>query len=256
MRTLIVAGILLAFGGRPALAGEGKKFGVFVFGRTAETLDEAAHKAREAQTGDEHKRAQEARKTLGKFLEAKHGKKSEDWPKEAREEFDRAWRAEMNVLLAHHEVKITQKKIDAFAKGLANVLKNVAKKTPVAVVESADQADLTVEVLTHRMQTSFPVVANILYMKVTPVGWREAGTQFAGTSFGEIKSKKEYVGQILGFQNLRGAVTTFHPYSDAEPYWMVEVFQQGATGQFLQTAAEALSAFCSGLSEPAMKTER
>ena len=51
-------------------------------------------------------------------------------------------------------------------------------------------------------------------------------------------------------------MTTLHVYTEAEPYWIVRVFQQGASYKFVAwSAAEILAAFCSDLVEPAEKPE-
>jgi hypothetical protein len=51
-------------------------------------------------------------------------------------------------------------------------------------------------------------------------------------------------------QRLSGGVTTLHPYAEAEPYWIIEVFQQG-TSYFApaQSAAEALTGFAVALAK-------
>ena len=55
-------------------------------------------------------------------------------------------------------------------------------------------------------------------------------------------------GQIMGMQKLAGLISTAHAYSAAEPYWIVEVYQQGIN--YLapaQTAAEGIAAFAAGM---------
>lgn len=99
----------------------------------------------------------------------------------------------------------------------------------------------------RRGKTSFPAAAFILYLKVTPRGGGPAD-RFAGTSFGQIRTKDAFLGQIMGVQTLAGSVTTVHPFTEAEPFWIIEVFQQGMVyfGP-AKSAAEALAGFAVAL---------
>lgn len=241
----------LLFLGTPALrAAEGKTVRVHVFGRAAEAVAKAEKKAREKEADAERKRAERARKDLEKALQAKHGKRIDQWPEEARRESEAAWRTELRAALAHSETKLEENDLVDSASDLAKALADEVKKSPrVALSDSADAADLTVEVVSRAARSSFPAAAWLLYLKVTPVRWPGAAA-FAGTPFEQVKTRQEYLGQILANQNLRGAVATVHAYTEAEPYWIVQVVQQGTSWKHVAwTAAEVLAAFSSDLAE-------
>jgi hypothetical protein len=251
MRRLTLATLLAVLTALPAAAQQ--PVHVYVSARTAEALAEPERKAREKETDAEHERAEEARKGLQKTLEAQHGKNGQAWPEEARGQLDAAWQRELQALVAHQEVKTEQKDLDNGALALTNALKAQAKKSPhLALAASADQADLAVEVLARRAKTSFPAAAWFFYLKVKPERLGDAKARFAGTSFGQIKTQQAYLGQIMGMQKLQGGLATVHPFSEAEPYWVIEVGQQGTSywGAAL-AAADALVGFAAGLNEPA-----
>ena len=249
MQLLAVAVLLAAVTVPPAAAPQPVR--LFVFARPQETLSEPERKAREKETGAELKRAEEARKTLRKALEARHGKNGQGWPDEARRELERAQQAEYTALLAHHEVKVEAEVLRNLADTLGKTILDVDKKTSrLALAGSAEQSDVSVEVLTRRAKTSFPAAAWFLYVKVKPE--RLAGVAGRTASFGQVKDRSAWLGQIMGNQRLQGAVTTMHDYSESEPYWIVEVVQQGTSyGPVVQSTAEVLAAFASGLAEPA-----
>jgi hypothetical protein len=206
-------------------------------------------KAREDETNLAVKRAEQERKAVEKALSAAHGKKTARWPADANSRFEAAWQAELMARMAHHAIKTEPKARGGVAANIAGYLNEQAKKSPgVTVTESTEEADLTVDVMALRAKTSFPAAAFIVYLKVTP-GALVPRERFAGTSFGQVRTKDAYLGQILGVQSLAGFISTAHAYSEAEPYWIIEVFQQGTS--YLapaQTAAEAIAGFATALS--------
>jgi hypothetical protein len=219
-------------------------------------LADGDRKAREQETELAMKRAEDERKTVHKAVESAHGKRTDRWPAEAKARFDTAWQAELMARLAHHAVKTDAKHLAASASQVATVFQGaVQKNTAVALSESAEGADLVVEVLARRAKSSFPAAAWMLYLKITP-GPAVPADRLAGTSFGEVRGKDAYLGQILGMQKLAGFISTAHPFSAAEPYWIVEVYQQG-TSYFApaETAAEAIAAFATGMTEQAPVAE-
>jgi hypothetical protein len=214
------------------------------------TLADAERKALEKEASSASKRAEQERKTVEKTIAAAHGKRMAGWPAEARARYDAASQAELMAILEHHVVKTDADDLRKSANEVSAFLGGAAGKPPVlAVVDSPDGADLVVEVLARRAKTSFPAAAFMLFVKVAPAGGGSA-ERFAGTSFGQVRTKDAYLGQIMGVQKLAGFVSTAHAYSEAEPYWIVEVIQQG-TGYYApaQTAAEAIAAFAAGMTE-------
>ena len=119
----------------------------------------------------------------------------------------------------------------------------------MAVTDATAEADLTVEVLARASRSGFPAAVWLLYLKVQPVGPAGAGA-FAGKRFDQVKSREGHLGQILGTQELRGAVATIHTFTEAEPCWIIQVVQQGTAWKHVAwTAAEILAAFSSDLAE-------
>jgi hypothetical protein len=83
----------------------------------------------------------------------------------------------------------------------------------------------------------------VLYLKVSPSRLPDPAA-FAGLAFDQVKSREAYLGQILKTRDLQGAVATLHAYAQAEPFWIIEVFQQGSSYRHVAwTAAEILTAF-------------
>jgi hypothetical protein len=247
MRTLAFAAALLTLAA-PGAAGAAGTVRVHVFAGVPPAGGEAERKAREKEADVERKRAERTRKDLDKALAARHGKRSEDWSEEARRQSEEAWTAELRAALAHSEAKIEQKDLVDSASDLANALKDEIKESPrVALAETAADADVTVEVLARASRSGFPAASWLLYLKVQPVGASGTGA-FAGKDFDQVNSREGYLGQILGTQDLRGAVATIHTFTEAEPYWIIQVVQQGTAWKHVAwTAAEILAAFSADL---------
>ncbi len=188
---------------------------------------------------------------MNKGLEARYGKKDEEWPEEAIEEASAARRAEMLALVAHHEAMSKQKEITDSANDLIRALEDQAEDAPhLALADSRELADLTVEVLTRRKKSGFPSAAQIIYVKVTPVGWEDPEKTFADV-FGQGTSHVAYLGQILGWGNLKGKVWTLHFYTNEEPYLILEAYQQGSAWKGpAYTLAQALDIVCATLVQP------
>ena len=235
----------------PLAANDGKSVRVYVFARPQESLDETAKKAREKETDAERKRLGQARKDLDKSLEAKHGKRGKEWPEEARLQSDEAWRAELRAEMVYRQVG--SKDLAGLTKSLANTLRHDIKKTPqLTLADAADQADLIVEVLAHGAKSSFPAAAWMLYLEIKPVGGT-ADARFVGTGLEQAQTKKLGIG-LASNADIVGFVSTMHPYTEAEPYWRVRVWQQGTGyGSVLSTASEVLVAFASDLAGPAQQ---
>jgi len=249
MRPMVLTAVLATLGTPSARAAEGKPVRLYVSTRAQEALPEADSKAREKEFDAGRKRAEQAAKALDKALEAKHGKNSKDWPEEARRQSEDAWQKALRADLARATAKF-DKDLGNIAKSLTNSLKDEVKKSKgVALSESADQAELAVELLARSARTSFPAAAWMLYLKVTPVG-AAAAAATGDTQFAQVKAKRLGVG-LLAAQYVRGAVATVHPYTEAEPYWIIRVYQQGTSyGDVVRSAADVLAALGSGLAEP------
>lgn len=244
MRHLALAVLLFSFGARAA--GAESPVRVYVFAHQGEQLSEPARKERIKETEAEHDRAEAARKSLQKSLASRHGKDTKAWPPEARQEVSTAYGKEYAALIANHQAKTEPEALAGFAGVLGKTVAELTKKqSQVAVVESREAADLTVELLARRAKTSFPAAAWFLYLTVKPE--RMDAARFTGTSFGQVRKSQTFI-PILGLQSMGGAITTFHDYSEAEPYWTIEVGHQG-TGYYvaIEAAAEALVAFASGV---------
>jgi hypothetical protein len=249
MRHLALAVLLGGFG--VGSAGAEPPVRLFVFSHEGERLSEAARKDRIKETEAAHDRAEEARKSLQKALESRHGKGESGWPADVRPQLEAARRAEYESLIAHHQIKTDPSDLDKAAQSLAKTIADLARKQPqVALADSREQADLSVEVLARRAKTSFPGAAWFVYLTVKPERMEGTGARFTGTSFGQVRRTEQFV-PMLGFQSMAGSVVTLHPYSEPEPYWTIEVAHQGS-GYFvaIQAAAEALMAFGSGLAGP------
>jgi hypothetical protein len=251
MRKLAFAAALVTLAAPlAASAAEDPVVRVHVFAGSPQSGGDAERKAREKQADAERKSAERARKDLDKALAARHGKRSEDWPEEARRQSEEAWTAELRAALAHGQAKAAAQDLADSAGDLARSLKDEVKDKPrVAVVDAAAEADLTVEVLARASRSGFPAAVWLLYLKVQPAGSAGPGA-FAGKRFDQVKSREGYLGQILGSQDLRGAVATIHTFTEAEPYWIIQVVQQGTAWKHVAwTAAEILAAFSSDLAE-------
>lgn len=240
MRRFVVAAALVTLCAPGAGAVPSKAVRVYVFGRTQTPLDKASQQAREKQAEADFKRLEAARKDVGKALEAKYGKS--DRPSEALAEFAQVTQAELMALLAQHEVKVEQKDIDDSVQDVTKALREELKKaSSAALVDKAEDADLTVELLARRAKTSFPEAAFVLYLKVTPVGWRNS------SRFVTLQGKYPLYG-LAGWRKLHGEVTTLHTFSTAEPYWIIEVYQQGSSYRDpASSTAEVLVGLCAGL---------
>ena len=250
MQRMVVLAVFPAILVPPAAtAADIKPVRIYVSARAQEPIPEADKKAREKEADAERKRLEQAAKDLDKTLTATHGKSFKDWPEEARRQSEEGWQKALAADLAKATVKFDED-LGNFAKSVTNFLKDEVKKSPrIALAESADQAELAVEVLARSAKTSFPAAAWMLYLKLTPVG-SAAATATGDAQFTQVKAKKLGVG-LLANENLRGAVSIVHPYSEAEPYWTIRVFQQGTSyASVVGTAAEVLAAFGSSLAEP------
>jgi hypothetical protein len=248
-RIVVLTAVLAALVPPSARAAEGQPVRLYVFARAQQAAPETDSKAREKEADAERKQLEQAAKALDKALEAKHGKSSKDWPEEARRQSDEAWQKALRADLARATAKVDED-LGKSAKSLVTYLKDEVKGSKgVALSESADQAELAVELLARSARTSFPAAAWMLYLKVTPVG-SAAAAATGDQQFAQVKEKQLGVG-LLAEETVRGAVATVHPYTEAEPYWIIRVFQQGTSyADVVRSAAEVLAALGSGLAEP------
>jgi hypothetical protein len=254
MQRMVVLAVVLSGPVPPsAAAAEGKPVRIYVSARAQEPIPEADKKMREKEADAERKRLEQAAKDVDKTLTAKHGKSFKDWPEEARQQSEGGWQKALAADLGKATVKFDED-LGNFAKSLTNGLKDAAKKSPrIALAESADQADLAVELLARSAKTSFPAAAWILYLKMTPIGSASAAAT-GDAQFAQVKAQKLGVG-LLANADLQGAVSIVHPYSEAEPYWIIRVFQQGTSyASVVGTAAEVLAAFGSSLADETVAT--
>ena len=250
-----VLAVMLAVGpavGAPAPQQEDGTVRIFVFPRTQPELEKSEKKRLEKEAKSARKRAEKARKDVNKALEARYGKKEGEWPEEAIEEASAARRAEMMALVAHHEVQSKQKEMTDSANDLISALEDQMEDAPhLALADSREQADLLVEVLTRRKKASFPSAAQIIYVRVTPVGWEDPAQTLAESPFGQTTKHMAYLGQIMGFQHLKGKVWALHDYTDEEPYWILEAYQQGSAWRGpAYTLAQVLDIVCAALVQP------
>ena len=252
MRPMLLTVVLAALGAPSASAADGKPVRLYVSARAQEAAPEADSKAREKELDAERKRDEQAAKAVDKALEAKHGKNAKDWPEEARRQSEEAWQKALRADLARATAKF-DKDLGNIAKSLTNYLKDEVKKSKaVALAESADQAELAVEVLARGSRTSFPAAAWLLYLKATPVG-SAAAAATGDERFAPARAKRLGVG-ILADLDIQGAVATVHPYTEAEPYWILRVYQQGTSyADVVGSAAQTLAALGSGLAAPEEK---
>jgi hypothetical protein len=246
---MVLTVVLAALGTPSARAAEGKPVRLYVSVRAQEALPEADSKAREKELDAERKRAEQASKAVDKAIEAKHGKNAKDWPEEARRQSEEAWHKALVADLARATAKF-DKDLGNIAKSLTHFLKDEVKKAKgVALAESADQAELAVEVLARSSKTSFPAAAWMLYLKVTPTG-SAAAAATSDQKFAQSEGHRLGVG-ILADLVLQGTVATVHPYTEVEPYWILRVYQQGTSyTDVVRSAAGVLAALGSGLAEP------
>jgi hypothetical protein len=252
MRKNVCAAVLIALAGATSTrAADGKTVRVHVFASAREPLGEEAKSARGRETEAARKRAEQAAKDLDRSLQARHGKQSKDWPEEARRQSEEAGRAALMAELKHREVRSDQKDLTDSASDLTKALRDALKKsTKVALSDSPDEAELTVEVLARDSRTGYPAAAWLVYLKVKPAGWARSSA-FADKPFEQARPRQLYLGPILGSQKMRDSLSTLHPYSSREPYWIVRVSQQGSTFKHLaRSVAEILAAFCADLAEP------
>jgi hypothetical protein len=246
MRSTALLAALIILPPPAARAADEKPIRIYVFARAQEAVSEADWKPREKEADVKRKAAEQAAKTVDKELQGRHGKNAKNWPEEALRQSDEAWQKAVMADVTRASAKFDDD-LGNFANSLAGWLRDDLKKeTRVAVSDSADQADVSVEVLARAARTSFPAAAWLLYLKVTPIGPAATGAAAEGT-FDPIQARKLGVG-LLANETVRGSVALAHPYSASEPYWIVRVFQQG-TGyhEVVRTAAEALKGFAVGL---------
>ena len=248
-RMVVLTAVLAALVAPSARATEGKPVRLYVSARAQEAVPETDSKAREKEADAERKRLEQAAKDLDKTLEAKHGKSSKDWPEEARRQSDEAWQKALRADLARATAKFDED-LGKSAKSLTHYLKDEVKGSKgVALSESADQAELAVELLARSSRTSFPAAAWMLYLKVTPVG-AAAAAATGDQQFAQSKAQRLGVGFLAGL-DVQGAMATVHPYTEAEPYWILRAYQQGTSyADVARSAAEVLAALGSGLAEP------
>lgn len=240
IEVLVLAMALAPAGAAQEKAADAAPLRVSVIGRTRPTVGEAERKARDKQLKKEEKAAREAAKQLWK----RYGKDRKAWPPEARQQEEEAVTREDGAALARYELDAEQKDIDDTAADLRERFATVARraKIPLEVVGADQPADTRVEVLARREHWGLPAATWYLYIEVTPVSWRAAG--LTHRSFSELESRKEYLGQILGHQEVWSGVTSFHPCTEKEPYWIVEVGQQNSHwGKLAYYAAEAVLGF-------------
>jgi hypothetical protein len=105
---------------------------------------------------------------------------------------------------------------------------------PAVLTDGPERAQLTVEVLTRRTKSGIPAASWFLYLKLTPIDWSESSAESAHLDAFSLRR-----GQIgfLRLVNLVEGVSTIHPYTAEEPYWIIEVEHQG--GSFTGVAAVA-----------------
>jgi hypothetical protein len=246
MRSMALLAALLVLLPPAARAADEKPLRIHVFARAQEKVPEADWKPREKEADSKRKAAEQAAKTVDKELQGRHGKNAKNWPEDAVRQSDEAWQKAVMADVTRASAKFDED-LGGIAMSLANWLRDDLKKEPrVAVSDSADQADLTVEVLARAARTSFPAAAWLLYLKITPVGPAAAGAAADGT-FDPVQARKLGIG-LMANETVRGAVAIAHPYSAAEPFWIVRVFQQG-TGyhEVVGTASAALKGFAVNL---------
>ena len=213
---------ILALGVALPVAAAAGPVRVHVMPGTAAAMDGAARKSAEKEAEAARKAAEQAREGLEKSLSSRHGKKPQDWPSEARTQLDDSWRKEMDAVIAHQALKTDAKAHADSVNDLNKAIKEEIKRAPhVTLVDSADQADLVLQVLARRGKTSIPAATHMYYVKVTPRGSLGAD-RLLGKTFGQVGEK-----DATGNARLDGGVVTVHSYSGAEPYWILEVFQKG-----------------------------
>ncbi len=254
MSARVCAALLLAgaaAGPPPVDADEAKPVRVYVFPRAVQPVDPAERKTMEREASAAQKRAQQVRKDLEKTLEARHGKNVDRWPAEARSALADARTAAVEASVAHRMVTSDAKEIASSVEHLRKALTFHMKEEPAVVLaESAEEADLGVEVLARHASTRFPAAAWRLYLKVTPVGFADHDG-FAGKGFTQAAATSHYLGQIMGTWRTANAVTSGHAFSRTRPYWTIEVYQQGVGwGDVASSAAQVLVAFAKDLKAP------
>jgi len=226
-------------------ASENDAVGIYVYGRTVETLTKPEKQAREKALKDERSRAEKEVASLEKRFEKAHGKKSAEWPEDVKREYRDAQAASYLAVLEHHEVLAEQKELTDTAEDIRESIPKVierAKKTAVALVEGLDEASLRVEVLARRTKSGMPAVTYWLFLKLTPVAWKDPGA-LVGTALEDANVEEGYVG-LTALTGVWSGVTTLHRYTDAAPYWIVMVGQQlNGWGAAAYYAAEVLTEF-------------
>jgi hypothetical protein len=102
--------------------------------------------------------AREARKTLEKQIKDQHGKQRDLWPPEKEEEFSAAEQAEAVARVDYEYIKVEPNKLKDSVKDIAESFqgKGMAGKKDVALVASADEAKIVVEVQGRRSEKTLP----------------------------------------------------------------------------------------------------
>jgi hypothetical protein len=225
-----VAVLLVSSAGVAKDKGEAPRVAVYLTAAPGLPDDEGARKAAEKQLVDAWAAACKAFVGTRDGVKAKHGKKEDKWPPEAREELARASRGcdvgHFDAFYRHS----SQKDIDD---SVTDLRKKLADNDGMPAASGAEDAVLVVKVI-GRSRASFKgtwAPYSCMGLEVSAGGKADLG---AFPDLGAGVQLSSYFGP--GSRQI-GA---FHPYTKEEPYWLVDGCGQGLPWKVAASGGEVV----------------
>lgn len=168
------AGVLISQTGEQST---GNTLNVYVAPRIVEAVDSATKKQLQKVLKAKASEAKDQKKNLEKRLKAELGDDKDKWPPEKQEELRQAEDVEKMILVELESLNIVQKDLTDTAEDIKRSIQGegLAKvKKYIHLVEAAEEADLTAEVICRRRVGVPGLVACVdcdyyVYVKITPV---------------------------------------------------------------------------------------
>jgi hypothetical protein len=235
--------------GEAAPAAEPTPLSIHIFGETKDELDKAERNRVKKRLAQARSVAKDALKAIEKELKARYGKRSSEWPEDASARYREADSRERLATLEYHLVEMKPSEVPDSVENLKAAMEDLidsdfVKEMPVAprLVESREQADIAIQVLTRRSRMG---PAWYLYLKVLPQDWLEPA-----------KLSEASLEKATRIGNSIGVVRTLTPYGAEGPYWIVEVERaggalgwKGVAGLAVQSLVELFGEIAHGKAE-------
>jgi hypothetical protein len=181
--------------------------------------------------------AREAKKLTEKDLKEKHGKKKDEWPEAARDEYQRVEDEYAAAVAALEYVSVDPRETEDSAQDIRESLAGkglAAVKKAVNIVSDVEQADLVVEVVGRRGEKTLPTqLRNDMYfvaVKISP------GPGLDKRRMAQVPRK--WTGSRFG-----GWVSKIHTATEEEPWITLEAYGEQRWSNAGNNAAGAVNKF-------------